>query len=715
MPLSHSVAPARKVREIHLRKSIRHTAHSGKPVVSEAMRKFFADPHTQKAFERSKRKPVKLPKLHVPALSVYGKDLDNLRESGVTDATIRANGLRTEYDKEKLARILNCDSEKNCCMGGLVIPYRDLAGNKVNCFARVRPHVPRVRDRKPIKYEQPKGSPLRAYFPKASRPRIRDGASPIYITEGEKKALALSQLDDVAAIGIGGVDCWGKGGELIDDLAGIEWTGRVVYVVFDYDEKAVTRRNVQSAARRLAKSLRAAGVNEVYNVELPPGPDNGKQGVDDFLVTNDEEAFWKLIEQAKPVDAPNHGERISSVNLITSTPPVLDEAAYHGIVGEFIRAVSPFTEATDAGILAHFLPVAGAYIGSNPFVVGGDNQPARINTALVGPTSTGRKGTAFGPVNKLMEGIDPGFWSEQYVAGLSSGEGLIQKVSDKRTQNDDGEWEVTPVEKRLYVKEAEFSRILMQTRRDGNILSQVLRETYDSGKLGVLTRNPLAADNAHISITGHITPEELQKRFSEIEMANGFGNRFLWFYVVSDKELPDGKPVSQKLLAKFATRLKRILRAASKRKRLARDEEASSLWKSVYSSLRATKPGLHGAMLARGESIVLRLSLIYALLDESDFIRREHLEAALAVWQYNEESVKALFKQKSGNTLADKLYRLLGNGPMMTKEFHKHTNEPAAVIREALGFLMEAGRIEMTKISPKGAGRPAEQWQRVAS
>ena len=112
---------------------------------------------------------------------------------------------------------------------------------------------------------------------------------------------------------------------------------------------------------------------------------------------------------------------------------------------------------------------------------------------------------------------------------------------------------------------------------------------------------------------------------------------------------------------------------------------------------------------------MFRLSLIYALLDESDCIRHEHIEAALAVWQYNEESVKALFKQKSGNTLADKLYQLLGNGPMMTKEFHKHTNEPAAVIREALGFLMEAGRIEMTKIPPKKAGRPSERWERVGA
>ena len=104
-----------------------------------------------------------------------------------------------------------------------------------------------------------------------------------------------------------------------------------------------------------------------------------------------------------------------------------------------------------------------------------------------------------------MKKVDLAFWEEQCVSGLSSGEGLIQKVSDERTRNEDGTWEITPVEKRLYVVESEFSRILMQTRRNGNILSQVLRETFDSGKLGVLTRNPLHAHNAHICVTGHIT------------------------------------------------------------------------------------------------------------------------------------------------------------------------------------------------------------------
>ena len=76
----------------------------------------------------------------ITQLPISKSDLDNLRASGLTDATIRANQLRTKGD-------------------ALVFPYRDLNG-AVNCFARFRPHVPRKIDGREAKYVQPKGSSL---------------------------------------------------------------------------------------------------------------------------------------------------------------------------------------------------------------------------------------------------------------------------------------------------------------------------------------------------------------------------------------------------------------------------------------------------------------------------------------------------------------------------------------------------------------------------
>ncbi len=196
---------------------------------------------------------------------LHGEDFANLRASGLSDETILENGLYTERDPVKLATLLNRLPERPpkqipefCQGGGLVFPHYDLAEN--NSYAVVRPRSPRVRDGKSVKYEAPAGESSRPYFPKRSRPQLRKGSGPIHVTEGAKKALKLSQ-HGYTAIGIIGVWNWKKKGsdELIDDLAAVQWAGRVVFLAFDFDRKAGTRWNVQMAAKRLARALRKAG------------------------------------------------------------------------------------------------------------------------------------------------------------------------------------------------------------------------------------------------------------------------------------------------------------------------------------------------------------------------------------------------------------------------------------------------------------------------
>jgi hypothetical protein len=254
-----------------------------------------------------------MPRIPLP---ISGGDLAELRESTLTDLTILMNGIYTESDPVKMADILNrirkgtlhkCQEWQLgpdfCQQGGLVYPYHDLEG-KLTGFVRVKPRSPRSKDGKPVKYEQPLGEPCRAYYPRESTAKLRDGKSDIFVPEGEKKALALSQLG-LAVVGLGGVWCWKKKGtdELLEDLAAIPLTGRKVYITFDYDESETTRRDVQLAAKRFARTLRKAGVAEVYLVELPPGRQGAKQGVDDFLKAHGADAFNDLVNQAKPVPA----------------------------------------------------------------------------------------------------------------------------------------------------------------------------------------------------------------------------------------------------------------------------------------------------------------------------------------------------------------------------------------------------------------------------
>jgi hypothetical protein len=67
------------------------------------------------------------------------------------------------------------------------------------------------------------------------------------------------------------------------------------------------------------------------------------------------------------------------------------------------------------------------------------------------------------------------------------------------------------------------------------------------------------------------------------------------------------------------------------------------MWHRAYEKLSAENPGLFGAVTSRGEAQVIRLALLYAMLDKSTHICSEHLTAALAFWQYCEDSARFIF------------------------------------------------------------------------
>ena len=145
--------------------------------------------------------------------------------------------------------------------------------------------------------------------------------------------------------------------------------------------------------------------------------------------------------------------------------------------------------------------------------------------------------------------------------GLSSGEGLIYNVRDPRSEMqpvkergrvvDYQEVLVDPGEadKRLLVFEPELATVLRRMQGEGNTLSSVLREAWDSGRLSTLTKNsPLQATGAHVSIIAHITQEELTASLTATERANGFANRFLYALVRRSKPATRGAAVPTAVL-----------------------------------------------------------------------------------------------------------------------------------------------------------------------
>ena len=146
--------------------------------------------------------------------------------------------------------------------------------------------------------------------------------------------------------------------------------------------------------------------------------------------------------------------------------------------------------------------------------------------------------------------------------------------------------------------------------------------------------SPERATDAHVSLIGHITQTELCRRLDDTEYANGFANRFLFVCVRRSKFLPDGgRPIDW---TDLQLKAKAALVKARTTGQMSFDAAAREKWRAVYRELSEGRPGMLGAVTARATAQVVRLSLIYALLDQADCIRLEHLQAALACWRYAE-------------------------------------------------------------------------------
>jgi hypothetical protein len=397
-------------------------------------------------------------------------------------------------------------------------------------------------------------------------------------------------------------------------------------------------------------------------------------------------------------------------------PDPMSEDAFHGLVGEVVHALEPYSEADPAALLIQFLVAVGNLVDRSPhFRAEADRHALNLFTVLVGETSKARKGSSWTHIFRLVSSIDQdwGDWSIQ--TGLSSGEGLIHAVRDPIEKDDDRLADAGPLDQRLLVVESEFASPLRMIARDGNTLSPIIRQAWDGGKLQVMTKqSPETATKAHISIIGHVTRDELRRELTRTDAGSGFGNRFLWTCVRRSKSLPDGGLLPESEFTHLTDCLRRSVEFARGLgdHEFQRDHAAKSLWHLIYPELSEGKPGLFGAVTSRAEAQVMRLACVYALLDCCREIHSAHLRAADAVWKYCEGSAKYVFGDALGYPLADALHRLLSENPQgMPRTIISNAlgrNRTSAEIDAALAILEARGLA--TSASRETDGRPAIVW-----
>jgi hypothetical protein len=532
---------------------------------------------------------------------------------------------------------------------------------------------------------------------------LADASGELWIFEGEKDADRAASLGLCATTTAQGAESFKYTAEAMRSVA----ASRTVYIVPDADDAG------DVYAQAAEQSLRpvAASVRVVRLPRLTHSPKHGEDfsdwldrygGTVDELCALADSAQEQSAEQAPAGEADD--EDSLNTSRVADWPDPMAEAAYIGPVGRLVMKLAPETEAAPEAILLQGLAAAGNAMGRHAhFAVEADLHHTNIFVVIVGGTGA-RKGVSQGHVRHLLRRADETWESEHIINGLSSGEGLINAVRDEEPLIPD---------KVALAFESEFAAVFKVKGRDGNTLSTVLRQAFDGETLRSLTKNtPLKATGTHISITGHITPDELRRLMNDTDANNGFANRFLWVCAKRARYLPDGG--NEVNVNNEVTTLHEAIQYGRAAGRLKRDAEAKALWGQRYRELSSGRPGLLGAVTNRAAAQVTRLSLIYALLDKSPDIKKKHLEAALAVWDYCLASARFIFGAALGDALAEDLDAELakhGAEGMSRTEIYNHfsNNRTTDEIQRALGVLAGQSRAEKRRVKGAG-GRAIDRW-----
>lgn len=417
------------------------------------------------------------------------------------------------------------------------------------------------------------------------------------------------------------------------------------------------------------------------------------------------------MSNPRPDEAIDDGGRVPTVPW-----PTLSDGALQGKAGDIVRLVNPHTEADPAALLVQTLGVAGGVIGRNPHIkVGNDIHPGILHPVIVGRTASGAKGTSYGVVNAIRKLACPDF-DANIVSGLTSAEGLIELVRDGTPAKDANadNYDEGVRDKRLLVTETEYRSVLTRARREGNTLGPTLRQAWDGETLRTLARkhNRLIATDPHIVVVGHITPREFRETLCSTDLSGGSVNRLLICLSRRSKLHSRFGNVPENVLAEAADIFSAAVTTAGTRPPMHGFTDSFwDRWDAAYRYLNRERPESDATdASARAVPMVLRMALLYSLLDCADKIDVQHLRAALKLWQYCEHSVRWLFSShqleqlhNAGADLAMFIREGGRNGRTRTdisRGFYQG-NKPAAEIDADLAPLVHDGTIIEDQIQGK--------------
>ncbi len=315
------------------------------------------------------------------AIPIFSRDaplllenhLQHLREeSGIKLEVIVERGYRSILQKVDLEKLGYSTNQER--VPGILVPLWGVEGKEAGC--QYRPDNPRLDAKgRPVKYESLPGSANRLDCPPRCQKLIGDPGTPLWITEGSKKADALAS-HGACAISLTGV--WGFKGKnafggktFLTEWDYIALNGRTIYLTFDSD--ILTKVPVRKALEYLVEHLRRKEAR-VLVVYLPQENEK-KVGIDDYLLNHSLQQAEKLASdfrteefEVKERSVPGFILRDGTIGEMVISED--DDRAFMVVINGTVKKARYYetpkatfipTDDILAGQVVHFAPTATPY------------------------------------------------------------------------------------------------------------------------------------------------------------------------------------------------------------------------------------------------------------------------------------------------------------------------------------------------------------------
>lgn len=195
----------------------------------------------------------------------------------------------------------------------------------------------------------------------------------------------------------------------------------------------------------------------------------------------------------------------------------------------------------------------------------------------------------------------------------------------------------------------------------------------------------------------------------QVQMSNGFGNRFLWMLARRQRLIALPSPMPDCAVERLAGIVAERLEAGRQKQAVCMSPTATQLWVDSYPDLTMDYEGVSGSIVNRAEAHAVRLALIYAIALGHTEIEVEDLQAAFAVVDYSRKSSFKIFGGAVGDKRKAKILNALreahGNELTLTdisvQVFSRHIE--SEILKKIVSEMEDSKLIVTTKLSTGGA------------